>query len=502
MPHVAAEQVVVVGRAPRRLEDRERVPAQMPAPGRAPGRPEDGREARGQPGRDEHLPDLPLRRLGREPRKPDRQLPVTLPDRLRVVRGEQAAHIAVQPLDRVEAAVERHGERRLAVGHAVGFEFDERGAQPVRLGRGGRIDHRGRRAVGLLHVRHHRVAAREVVPLRAPDPAPRRLDGPRPPFERYRERRVQAVQVAKQVRVRLAGRRQQRIHDHRLAVERQVRALGLELREREPPVHAAARRAVPRHSRAVDQLRQEPGAFGGPQHLDGRVLTDERAARLDGRAEPAHRRLDLRCEVGRRSLPPALPQSGQPGHRSPPRALGSRTQARVVRPDRVGFEPLDAPGQERTALAGRDSRDAGRGLFLRTGHRSGPPKQVELEARTGTEPRQQPLPEPQHAVYLLRSAPVRRGGPHPARRDQLARTGQAGPAVAEPAPVGQLLGQRARCLMSPEFFRDPHRESVRMRRCQGSGAHLPGSNRAGYRAAVRSTANMAGSLRPASHPAP
>ncbi len=109
----------------------------MAAPTVPSRRPEHGREARGESGRYEHLPHLPLARLGREPCEPRGQLAVTLPDRLRVVRGEEAAHIAVQTFDPFEFAVERHGERRLAVGHAIGFEFDERRSQTVGLRGGG-----------------------------------------------------------------------------------------------------------------------------------------------------------------------------------------------------------------------------------------------------------------------------------------------------------------------------------------------------------------------------
>ena len=190
---------------------------------------------------------------------------------------------------------------RLAVGHAVGLEFDERGAQPVGLDGSGRIDHRRRRALGLLHVRHHRVAAREVVALRAPDPPPGRLSGPRPPFERDRHRGIEAVEILEQVRVRLAGGRQERVEDHRLAVEPQVRPLRFQLRQREPPVHAAPRRAVPRHARAVDEFGEKPGTPPRP---------------------PASRRA---CARPRASGPPRpSPGTGPP----PPRSRRPGTSAR------------------------------------------------------------------------------------------------------------------------------------------------------------------------------
>ena len=125
-----------------------------------------------------------------------------------------------------------------------------------------------------------------------------------------------------------------------------------------------------------------------------------------------------------------------------------------------------------------------------------------MGARVGAEPRQEPLPEAKHPVDLCRRATVRHGWGNPARRDQFARTRQAGAAVVQPAPVRQLLGQRTGRLVGPEFVGDPHLPSTRTFRCHGSSAHLPGSNRAGYRAAARSTASIAGSLRPAIQPAP
>ena len=301
--------------------------------------------------------------------------------------------------------------------------------------------------------------------------------------------------------MRLARWGQQRIEDHRLAVELQVTALGFQLREREPPVHAAARRAVPRHARAVDEFTEEAGRLDRSQHLDGRVLGHERAARLDHRAEPSGRRLDFGREVGRRALPPALAQPGEPEKRSP-RTLGDRTKTGPMRPDDVGVEPFDPSLQERTALPARKGCDvrAVRPGFVLDWSRAA--EQVEVEPGARRQPRQQPLPEAQHAVHLAGRPAVHGGGPEPARTGQLARTGQAGMAVVQPAPVGQLLGQRARRLMGAEFLGHPHGPRPRIFRCHGSAAHLPGSNRAGWRDAARSTASIAGSLRPASQPAP
>ena len=226
---VAGEQVVVVGRAPRGLQDRERLAAEVTAPGRPPGRTEERRQARRHAGRHEHLPHLPPPGLGRQPREPGRQLAVSLPDHLRVVRGEQPTQVAVHAFDPSQLAVERHRQRGLPVAHAVRLELDQRLAQTIGLRGRGRVDHRGGRALRLLHVRHHRVAAREVVPLRTTDPAPRRFHRPGPPLERHRHHRVQAVELPEQVGPGLAGRGQERVQGHRLAVEPQVTALRLEL---------------------------------------------------------------------------------------------------------------------------------------------------------------------------------------------------------------------------------------------------------------------------------
>ena len=97
---------------------------------RALGRPEQRCQARRHTGRHEHLPHLPPTRLGREPREPGRELAVALPDHLRVVGGEETAEVAVQTFDAPKLAVERHGQRGLAVAHAVRFQLDQRLAQP------------------------------------------------------------------------------------------------------------------------------------------------------------------------------------------------------------------------------------------------------------------------------------------------------------------------------------------------------------------------------------
>ena len=254
-------------------------------------------------------------------------------------------------------------------------------------------------------------------------------------------------------------------------------SLRLELREGEPPVHTAPRRAVPHRARTVDQLGEEPRGFGGLEHLDRRVLLHERPARVHRRAKAGGGRLDLGPQVGGRAPSAALPPLHEPGGSSRCWPVGDRPEPGIVRPDQVGLEPLHAAREKRAALTLRDRYDAGT-LVVRGLGRGRAPEHIEVEACVGVQPREQPLPAAQHAVDLFGRTPIDYRGLQPAGRDQLARAGQAGTAVLEPAPVGQLLGQRAGRLVVPELRGDPHRP-LRITRCHGSSAHLPGSKRDG-----------------------
>ena len=124
-----------------------------------------------------------------------------------------------------------------------------------------------------------------------------------------------------------------------------------------------------------------------------------------------------------------------------------------------------------------------------------------MEARVRTASGEKPLPAAQHPVDLIGGPAVDHRRRQSGGRHELARPGQAGAAVLEPAPVGKLVGQRAGGV-ELAALRGGVQRLLRMTRYQGSSAHLPGSNRAGYRAAARSTASMSGSRLPASQPAP
>ena len=413
-PTSPGEQVVVVGRPPRGLEHRERLAAEVFALRRAPGRPEQRREACGHSRRDEHLPHLAAARLGREPGEPGRELAVTLPDHLRVVRGEETAEVAVHAFGPPEIAVKRYGERRLPVAHPVGLQLDERRAQPVRLRRRRRIHHRGGRALGLLHVRHHRVALGEVVPLRPPDPAPGRLHRPGPPLERHGHHRVQAVELPEQVRVGLAGRGQERVEDHRLAVEPQVTALRLELREGEPPVHPAP--VAPSHTvpgRLISSERSREASAAGRMSIGVCSDTSARPASTRARKRAAAASISA-TEVGRRARAPALPPLRKAGRSSRRGPVGHRPQAGIERPDEVGLELLHAAREKRAALPPGDRYDAGAVGVLALG-RTRPAEHIEVEARVGVESREQPLPAAEHPVDLFGRTPVDHRGLKSAR---------------------------------------------------------------------------------------
>ena len=96
--HVALKQIVVVGRPPLGLEDRQRGRSQVAAVGGSHRRPEDRSQRSNHARRHEHGSDLPPSRLSRHPREPGGKLPVTLPDHLGVMTGKEAPDISVQAL--------------------------------------------------------------------------------------------------------------------------------------------------------------------------------------------------------------------------------------------------------------------------------------------------------------------------------------------------------------------------------------------------------------------
>ena len=159
MPDIGpAEQVVVVGGPPPRLQRGQARSLQVRGPADATGRAEQRGQAGRRAGRHEHAPQLPAPGLARHPGPPGGELAVAFADHLGIVLREDPPDIAIQAPGRLQPAVQRDRQADLAVGDAVGFQFDQSLCQPVRLGSGRRIFHRGRRAFGFLNVRRHRVA--------------------------------------------------------------------------------------------------------------------------------------------------------------------------------------------------------------------------------------------------------------------------------------------------------------------------------------------------------
>ena len=246
MADVAVKQVVVKRRLPLGFEDGERGPVKVWAARRAGRWAVDGRQARRRARRYKHGSDLPLARLRRQSAEPRGELAVPFADHLRVVRREDAEHVTVEAFGLLKVAVQGNGERQIAIGHALRFEFDQGISQAVGFHFGRAIDHRRRRAFGFLYVGHHRVPLGKVVALCAANLPPRRVQIPRSPFERDGHHAVDAVQVVEEVRRRPCRRGQERIEDHGLAVQSKVPAFGFEFAVGESPIHAAAGRPIPR----------------------------------------------------------------------------------------------------------------------------------------------------------------------------------------------------------------------------------------------------------------
>ena len=171
--------------------------------------------------------------------------------------GKDAPDVAVQLFALLQRPVDRNRERDIAIGHAVGFQFHQRIAQAVRFRRRCRVHHGGGGALGLLHVRRHRIAFREVMALRPADLPPGGFEPLRPPFQRGGHRGVHPVEVPQEVGVGGGGGREQGIEDQGFAIEPEVAAFGLEFRNGQPPVHPAPGRPVPEGAGPVHELAQD-----------------------------------------------------------------------------------------------------------------------------------------------------------------------------------------------------------------------------------------------------
>ena len=471
--HVPGEEVVEEGRPPPGLEGGEDGLREVAADGFALRRAEERREAGGDAGAGEHAADLALARHGGHPGEPGGELAVAFADHLGVAAGEDAAEFRVEALRSGEVAVERDREREVAVGDAVRFEFHEGGAETRGLGLGGRVHHRVRGAFGLLDVRHHGVALLEVVALGAADAAPRGFERLRPPLQGDGEPGFEAVELFEEVGPGGDGGRGERVEDDGLAVEAEVAAFGFELRQREPPVEAAGGAvAVPGESGPVHQLGEEGGGLGSGEDGQRRHVVGERGARVHELPEADGRLPEFGGEVGAlvgvaAGAEPVAGVVHEPGAAG--RAVGGGLfEAGVRAPDDVGLEVLDARQQEGAALLLGELRDAVETLGRE--QRGGAAEQVEVEPGAGVEPGEDALPAAEDLVELVGGAAVDDGRGHAGDAEEFAGAGEAEGLRPEPAPVGQLVGERPGGLVVPPLGLEVH---SRMSTCQALG--LPGS---------------------------
>ena len=380
--------------------------------------------------------------------------------------------------------MQRDGQREVAIGDPLRFQLHERIAQAPRFHVGRAIDHRRRGAFRLLDVGHHRVPLTEVVALRAAYLAARSVQIPRSPFERDGHHAVEAVQVIEEIRRRPGRRGQERVENHGLAVEPQMPAFGFEFAVGKPPVQAAAGRPIPRGTAGlVHQLGEKPRAFVRRQNLQRREVGDERTAGVDLLPKARRRADDLLAEIDRfvRIPPPLHPRLYVV---LPPRRVvlagGGRGQFRVVAPRDVRLNLLDARPEERAPLALPEVRD-GRQAGIGGGEGRRPAQEVEIDPRPGVDAGEHPLPATEHGVKLLGGVAVNDGRRQAGKRHQLAAPGEARPLVGEPAPIRQLVGQRAGRVVVGDFQiggrhddRDCRRAWV-MRTYHGEVAHFAGS---------------------------
>ena len=208
------------------------------------------------------------------------------------------------------------------------------------------------------------------------------------------------------------------------------------------------------------------------QQLNGRQVGHQGAGRIDQLAEPLGGGPDVRVEINRlvRISPPRQPVAGM-GHPPgfAPSSLGDGPEPGIVRPGQVNLDIPHPPRQESPPLAPGKSRYAL--MLVRILESSGPAKEIEIEPRPGIDTGKHPLPALQHPVQLVGRSSVEDYGRESAHTHQLARACQAGAAVLEPPPIGQLLGQRARRFVVQNFVGDIHW----MSRYQGESTHFPGS---------------------------
>ena len=187
---------------------------------------------------------------------------------------------------------------------------------------------------------------------------------------------------------RAAGRGQERVQNHGLAVQAQIAPLGFQLALREPPVQAAAGRPVPgRPARLVNQFGQDARALVRREDVQRREVRDERPAGIDHLPKARRFGLDLLAEVDR-LVRVLLPREPRLDVALPPRLMVAATRRRreagVEAPRQVRVHLLDARFKERAPLPLPEVGD-GRQPAVRLGEGGGPAEQIEIDPRVGVD---------------------------------------------------------------------------------------------------------------------
>ena len=122
-----------------------------------------------------------------------------------------------------------------------------------------------------------------------------------------------------------------------------------------------------------------------------------------------------------------------------------------MRPCDIGADALRPFFKERLPLAAAKrghARHRAIGLVLEVDRAA---QQIEIKPGPGIHTAQHPLPAVDHPVQLFGRLPVQDARRHPPDRQKLPGAGQARPAIFEPAPPGQFLGQRSRRVKVRKF---------------------------------------------------
>ena len=246
---------------------------------------------------------------------------------------------------------------------------------------------------------------------RGVDLLPAHLGRVGPPFQRHRHAGVEPVEVVEHVGVRSTGWREQGIEDDGLPIEAQEAPLGIQLGNGEAPVQSGADRAIPGQPRPVDQLTEETAPVPAVQQFDRGQVGDELRGGIHNLPETRGRGLDLvvkvdglmGCAVSGKPCAAVVEPPGPAAIRG-----GGLLQSRIVTPDQIRLNVLQAFDKKCLAAPPRKCRDAIAviGCVGGKGHR--PPQQIEMEPAAGLDIGEQPGPAFQHRIERLARSAIER----------------------------------------------------------------------------------------------